>query len=133
MKIEAQAQKEANELLNISLSDAVLEKQWIEKWNGKLPTYYGGDEEETLVSQGIFVNAWMPLTAPFREDMQQAKQTNGDRIRSMNDEELAEFIPCPYDTAGDYIMPCLLGERKGNPTKEECHECMMKWLEREAK
>ena len=45
LKIEAQAQKEANELLNQSLSDEVLEKQWIEKWNGKLPTYYGGDAD----------------------------------------------------------------------------------------
>lgn len=43
MKIEAQAQKEANELLNFSLSDLILRQQWIEKWDGKLPTYYGGD------------------------------------------------------------------------------------------
>ena len=43
MKIEAQAQKEANELLNFSLSNLILKQQWIEKWNGKLPTYYGGD------------------------------------------------------------------------------------------
>ena len=43
LKIQAQAQKEANELLNQSLTDAVLKKQWIEAWNGKLPTYYGGD------------------------------------------------------------------------------------------
>ena len=43
MKIEAQAQKEANELLNFSLSDLILQQQWVEKWDGKLPTYYGGD------------------------------------------------------------------------------------------
>lgn len=43
MKIEAQAHKEANELLNFSLSDLILRQQWIEKWDGKLPTYYGGD------------------------------------------------------------------------------------------
>ena len=43
MKIEAQAQKEANELLNFSLSNLILKQQWIEKWDGKLPTYYGGD------------------------------------------------------------------------------------------
>lgn len=43
MKIEAQAQKEANELLTISLTDSVLQQKWIEKWNGKLPTYLGGD------------------------------------------------------------------------------------------
>lgn len=43
MKIEAQAQKEANELLNFSLSDLILRQQWVEKWDGKLLTYYGGD------------------------------------------------------------------------------------------
>lgn len=41
--IEAEAEKKANELLNQSLSDDILEKQWIEKWNGSLPQYYGGD------------------------------------------------------------------------------------------
>ena len=41
--IEAEAEKKANELLNQSLSDDILEKQWIEKWNGSMPTYYGGD------------------------------------------------------------------------------------------
>lgn len=45
LKIEAQAQKEANELLNISLSDLILQQQWIEKWNGIMPTYYGGDAD----------------------------------------------------------------------------------------
>lgn len=42
-KINAQAEKEANELLNQSLSDDILQKEWIEKWDGKMPTYYGGD------------------------------------------------------------------------------------------
>lgn len=41
--IEAEAEKKANELLNQSLSDDILEKQWIEKWNGQMPEYYGGD------------------------------------------------------------------------------------------
>ena len=51
-----------------------------EKGNGN---YYVGDEDETFLSQGIFVNAWQPLPAPFREDMQQVKWTNGDKIRAM--------------------------------------------------
>ena len=34
--------------------------------------------------------------------------TNADKIRAMTDEELAEYIPCPYDTAGAEIMPCIL-------------------------
>lgn len=42
-KIEAQAEKEANKMLNESLSEDILMKKWIEKWDGKMPTYYGGD------------------------------------------------------------------------------------------
>lgn len=43
--IEAKAEKEANELLNKSLSDKVLSKEWIDKWDGKMPTYYAGSGE----------------------------------------------------------------------------------------
>lgn len=43
--IQAEADKAANELLNQSLSDEILRKAWIEKWNGKMPTYYGGDAD----------------------------------------------------------------------------------------
>lgn len=48
LKIEAQAQKEANDLLKMSLSDLILKQQWIEKWDGKMPTYYGGDADLLL-------------------------------------------------------------------------------------
>lgn len=41
--IEAEAEKKANEMLNQSLSDEILQQQWIEKWNGSMPQYYGGD------------------------------------------------------------------------------------------
>lgn len=41
--IQAEAEKKANEMLNESLSDDILQKEWIEKWDGKVPTYYGGD------------------------------------------------------------------------------------------
>ena len=37
------------------------------------------------------VIAWMPMPEPYR-DGEQPKQTNADRIRSMTDEELAEFL-----------------------------------------
>lgn len=47
-KIEAEAEKEANELLNQSLTESVLKDKWIEKWNGKLPQYYGGDADLML-------------------------------------------------------------------------------------
>ena len=49
-KIEAQAEKEANELLNQSLTNEVLQKEWIQKWNGQMPSVYGGDD------LGIMVN-----------------------------------------------------------------------------
>lgn len=41
--IEAEAEKKANEMLNQSMSDEILQKLWIEKWNGVMPSYYGGD------------------------------------------------------------------------------------------
>ena len=37
--IEAEAEKKANGLLSKSLSKQILNEQWIEKWNGKLPQY----------------------------------------------------------------------------------------------
>jgi regulator of protease activity HflC (stomatin/prohibitin superfamily) len=51
-KIEAQAEKEANEMLNKSLSDDILTKEWIEKWDGKMPTYYGGDDAGLMFNVG---------------------------------------------------------------------------------
>lgn len=42
--VEAEAEKKVNELLEQSLTDKILQQQWIEKWNGKMPTYYGGDD-----------------------------------------------------------------------------------------
>lgn len=41
--IEAEAEKKANEMLKQSLSDKILQQQWIERWDGKMPQYYGGD------------------------------------------------------------------------------------------
>ena len=42
--IEAEAEKQANELLNQSLTDEILRMEWINKWNGQMPTYYSGDD-----------------------------------------------------------------------------------------
>lgn len=42
--IEAKATKEANELLQKSLTDELLTQQFIEKWNGQLPSTYAGDD-----------------------------------------------------------------------------------------
>ena len=72
------------------------------------------------------VIAWRPLSAPFREDMQQAKQTNGDRIRAMSNEELAMNMMCPNENG--------LGEIDCNKSDNcNCYECLMNWLKREAK
>ena len=37
--IAAEAEKKANELRQQALTPAILEKMWIEKWDGKLPVY----------------------------------------------------------------------------------------------
>lgn len=42
--IQAEAEKKANELLQQSLTDLILQKEWITKWNGQMPTYYGGSD-----------------------------------------------------------------------------------------
>lgn len=41
--IQAEAERKANELLRQSLSDILLQKEWIDKWDGKMPTYYAGN------------------------------------------------------------------------------------------
>ena len=43
MIIAAEAQAEANRILSESITDEILEKMYYEKWDGKLPTVYGGD------------------------------------------------------------------------------------------
>lgn len=42
--VEAQKEKEANELINKTLTNEILMEQYIEKWDGKLPTTYAGDD-----------------------------------------------------------------------------------------
>lgn len=42
--IEAQKEKEANALINQTLTDEILMEQFIEKWDGKLPTTYAGED-----------------------------------------------------------------------------------------
>ena len=41
--VEAEATKKANDLMKQSLTDNLIEKQFIEKWDGKLPTTYAGE------------------------------------------------------------------------------------------
>lgn len=42
--IAAEAQAEANRILSESITDKILEQMYYEKWDGKLPTVYGGDD-----------------------------------------------------------------------------------------
>lgn len=50
------------------------------------------------------------------------KQTNGDRIRSMTDEELAVTIMCPYGF-------CVLDDEKAE--EYGCARCTEDWLKQE--
>ena len=42
--IEAQKEKEANELISKTLTSEILMEQFIEKWNGQLPTTFAGED-----------------------------------------------------------------------------------------
>ena len=49
--------------------------------------------------------------------------SNGDRIRSMTDEELAKEIPCPY--MRDMFEECKFGWHE---KKQTCEECVLEWI-----
>lgn len=48
-RIEAEAEKKVNDLMNESLTDEILRRRWIDKWDGKMPTYYAGGKEANLM------------------------------------------------------------------------------------
>ena len=58
-----------------------------------------GEYSIDLVDEGIDIVDWMPLPEPYRGS-EPHKQTNADRIRSMTDEELLDFI-CSIETYDD--------------------------------
>lgn len=47
--IAAKAEAEANRVLSESITDKILELEKYEKWDGKLPTYVGGDNESMMI------------------------------------------------------------------------------------
>ena len=49
LKIKSEAQAEANKKVSSSLNDDVLTKQYIEKWDGKLPNTVAGDSSTVLI------------------------------------------------------------------------------------
>lgn len=53
------------------------------------------------------------------------RQTNADRIRNMSDEELAEWMPCPY--MKDPYDECIRGWHD-----YDCNKCKLDWLQSEA-
>lgn len=63
--------------------------------------FYPGDDEKSYAKYGLFVNAWMPLPESYSTDAEkphiEKPQTNADRIRSMTDEELLDFL-CSIET-----------------------------------
>lgn len=48
--VAAEAEKKANELRTKALTPEILQQQWIEKWDGKLPMYVTGDNAGTLIN-----------------------------------------------------------------------------------
>lgn len=55
-KLDAEAQK----LLQETLTPELLQKQWIEKWDGRMPQFVGGDDASTLFQ--------LPLEGPVQPD-----------------------------------------------------------------
>lgn len=50
--IQAEAEKKANDLLLQSITDEIIMKLWIEKRNGEVPEYYGGDGADLIFNTG---------------------------------------------------------------------------------
>lgn len=48
--IQAEAERKSNDLITSSLTKELLNRQWISKWDGKVPTYYGGNEPGLLIN-----------------------------------------------------------------------------------
>lgn len=49
--ITAQAEAEANALLEKSLTSQILQEKYIEKWNGQLPNVIAGDDGTSILVQ----------------------------------------------------------------------------------
>lgn len=59
------------------------------------------------------------------------KRTNSDKIRSMSDEELAEFLPVVFDCMCNPTEECM----KNTFVRGECTKttkCALRWLQSEA-
>lgn len=52
--VEAEAERKANELKLQTLTPAILQQMWIDKWNGKLPSVMTGGNSQTLLDISKF-------------------------------------------------------------------------------
>ena len=63
----------------------------------------------------------------LRRSIDVRKETNADRIRSMTDEELSEFILCGCDGRS-----CIGNIYDNEPVLKQCKQCWLDWLKQEA-
>lgn len=89
---------------------------------------YSGKSSEHL----SFADRDMPVIGAFLRD-QKKLQTNADRIRSMSDEELAEFLPIASDFICQPTEECIRNTVTNHCGEcERTEECAMKWLRAES-
>lgn len=86
-----------------------------------------------ILSAIVAVGTGVLVGGLLRYKVDEKKRTNGDRIRSMTDEELAWVLMCLYDTAGEpeEIMPCVRdGAGPDFTPPSHCLQCTMEWLKK---
>lgn len=67
------------------------------------------------------------------KSMAKKPQTNADRIRSMTDEELAEYLPIVSDLICHPTEECIRNTIMNHCGEcEKTEECAMKWLKAES-
>lgn len=89
---------------------------------------YSGKSSEHL----SFADRDMPVIGAFLRD-QKKPQTNADRIRSMTDEELAEFLPISSNFICQPTEECIRNTVTNHCGEcERTEECAMKWLRAES-
>ena len=92
-------------------------------WFDKGPDYSSCDRDALLRERDFFCAAW-----ESKHKINWKPKTNADRIRSMTDEELREFIgqhdclDCPLNSEETWC-----DRRPG----ETCHSALLRWLKEE--
>jgi hypothetical protein len=70
---------------------------------------------------------------PTEYEAKPKPQTNADRIRSMSDEELAEFFTPFYYDGPKFYCPAQADVGDGEcAAKSDCRQCFLDWLQQEA-